>query len=95
MAQTCGHALPGRLKFLQNLQGSVDGMTTYKKDQSGMLVDHHKTLKHRTETGRRNKKRIFRLFQTFLTCEGTRSEQDLCFLRFFLVTPCLTGFAVV
>lgn len=33
IAQTCGHALLGELKFLQDPQGSVAAMTNYKKDQ--------------------------------------------------------------
>ena len=62
-ARTHGHALPGRLKFLQDPQGSVAGMTDYKKDRVGWSPEHYEALQA-WETNR-----IFRLFQAFPTCE--------------------------
>lgn len=44
IAQTCGHALLGKLKFLQDPQGSVAAMTNYKKDQLCWSLESYEAL---------------------------------------------------
>lgn len=95
MAQTCGHAFLDRLKFLQDPQGSVAGMTNYKKDQLRVLLGHWKTMKHC-----RHEKQIGFLgcFSHFLPAKKsnqTRSQQDLSFLKLFLIAPYPIGLMVV